>query len=318
MTEAPRIHLATPRSLPKPARLGQRVVVLDIAFASSAGSSRVTRDPTSEADKRPSGLRARGQSFDQITRPFIDALDARLVCWIDHHDSWYHAEYADDPRFVLRRKADHPACPELVTPQRVAAAGAVDSVVCHTDFDGLASAAKWLRGGLECYPGCDADARAIDSRIGEPGAWAVRIDRALRGAPRDVALRLAIIEHLRQGAVDPATWERIDAAGADCARLEAQSLLLAADFRPAGPDSVWLELPPERPEHDKTALLLAGQQRARIALVVDRDTLTLAAPFDSGIDFLAWFGLEGGMPTVVSLQRVRLPEVLATLAARAG
>lgn len=307
----PRILLATPRSLPKPATLGQRVVVLDIAFASSAGSASGPGDATAQP-----GASARGQSFETLTLPFIDGLGPRLVCWIDHHDSMHHARFAADPRFVLRTKAEHPACPELVTPQRVEAAGEVDTLICHGDFDGLASAAKWLRGGHACYPDCDADARAIDSRIGVASTTAIRIDRALRGAPRDVALRLTIIQHLRHGARDPAHWQQIDAAGEICAALETQSARMAADFRPAGPDSVWLEVPPHSAPYDKTALLLAGQQQARIALVVDGETLTLAAPFDSGVNFLAWFALSGGMPTVLSLRRERLPEVLARLAAR--
>lgn len=292
----PRIHLATPRALPKTARLGERVVVLDIAFASTAG----------------------GQSFESVTRAFIDALGPRLVCWIDHHDSVHHADYASDPRFVLRSKAEHPACPELVTAERVAAAGSVDTVVCHGDFDGLASAAKWLRAGTECYPGCDADARAIDSRIGAPGPIALRIDRALRGAPKDTVLRLEIIRHLRLGATDAEAWARIDAAGSACLALERQAEALAAGFMDAGPDSVWLEVPPDTPAYDKTTLLLAGQRMARIALVVDGETLTLAAPFDSGINFLQWFGLDSGMPTVLSLRRERLPEVLRRLAGRSA
>lgn len=305
----PRILLATPRSLPKPASLGQRVVILDIAFASSAGSATGPGDSAAMPG-------ARGQNFENLTLPFIDALGPRLVCWIDHHDSVHHARYAADPRFVLRTKAAHPACPELVTPQRVAAAGTVDTLVCHGDFDGLASAAKWLRGGHACYPECDADARAIDSRMGVASTTAIRIDRALRGTPRDVALRMDIIQHLRQGAIDPVRWQRIDEAGAICAALEAQSARMAADFRAIGPDSVWLEVPPDTDSYDKTALLLAGQQQARIALVVDGETLTLAAAFDSGINFLEWFGLSGGMPTVLSLRRERLPEVLTRLAAR--
>ena len=43
----------------------------------------------------------------------------------------------------------HPGCPELVTKERVAQAGVVDTIVCHSDFDGIASAAKFLLGGVE-------------------------------------------------------------------------------------------------------------------------------------------------------------------------
>ncbi|MGL1102825.1 hypothetical protein ACSTLM_01270, partial [Vibrio parahaemolyticus] len=53
--------------------------------------------------------------------------------------------------------------------------------------------------------------------------------------------------------------------------------------------------------YDKTLLLLLGQKRADVTLVVDRDTATFAAPFDSGINFLTLLGLSGGMPTLVSI-----------------
>jgi hypothetical protein len=268
-------------------------VVLDIAFASNAG----------------------GQSFESVTQRFIDALGPRLVAWIDHHDSAHHALYQADARFVLRTKAEHPACPELVTPERVKAAGSVDTIVCHGDFDGLASAAKWLRGGHECYPGCDQDARAIDTRIGLPSNNAARMDRAIRGAPKDTGLLHAIVQHLSEGAQNQATWAMIERAGHALAALEAQAAIMSAEFLPIGAHAVWLDTPERRPAFDKTALLLAGQQLAKIALVADGDTLTLAAAFDSGIDFLRMFELSGGMPTVVSLKRERLAEVLARLQA---
>jgi hypothetical protein len=290
MSTARRIF-ATPRSLPKPNTLGQRVVVLDIAFASSAG----------------------GSGFESVTLPFITALGDRLVAWIDHHDSLHHALYANDPRFVLRTKAQHPACPELVTTERVRAAGAVDTVVCHGDFDGLASAAKWLRGGVECYPGCDADARAIDTRTGTPSKTARRIDRAIRGTPRDHLLLDQIVSHLVDGATDPELWSIIDAAGSRCAQLEAESARLAEGYQLLGNDVALVDVTGHGVAFDKTELLLLGQQRARIAVVVSTDSITLASAFDSGVNFLELLGLSGGMPTVVSVQRQRLPDVLRAL-----
>jgi len=289
--ELPRVVLATPRGLPRVDSLGARVVVLDIAFASTAG----------------------GQSFEAITLRFIERLGARLCAWVDHHDSLHHALFSDDARFVLRSKAQHPACPELVTADLVARIGPVDTIVCHGDFDGLVSAAKWLRHGEECYPGCDADARAIDSRMGVPSARAARIDRAIRGSKGDRGLLLEIVAQLHRGEFEPSFWQRIDRAGEECARRELQAEAFAEQYQPAGPHAVWLELEADRADYDKTWLLLEGQKRARIALVVDADTITLAAPFDSGIDFVASFGLSGGMPTVLSMRRERLAEVLAAL-----
>ena len=98
-------HLAfgTPRKLPKAASLTGRVAVLDIAFA-GAGS---------------------GGGFPKITLPFIEGLGDRLGMWVDHHDSEEHALYAGDPRFVLSTKAEHGACPEMITPELVARAGQI-------------------------------------------------------------------------------------------------------------------------------------------------------------------------------------------------
>src|SRR6266536_3390626 len=139
----PELAFAPPRKLPKAREVRGRVVVLDVAFASEAS----------------------GGGFEKITRPFIDALGSRLAAWVDHHDSAEHARYANDARFVLSTKAEHGACPEMVTPELVAEVGRIDTIVCHTDFDGLASAAKWIRSGIEAYPGADDDAWAIDTRL---------------------------------------------------------------------------------------------------------------------------------------------------------
>src|SRR5450432_4605683 len=113
------LAFGTPRKLPRPGQVLGRVAVLDIAFA-GAGS---------------------GGGFPKITLPFIDGLGERLRVWVDHHDHEEHASYAKDPRFVLSTKAEHGACPEMITPEIVARAGQVDTLVCHVDFDGLASGA---------------------------------------------------------------------------------------------------------------------------------------------------------------------------------
>ena len=141
------VFFAAPYRLPAPSG-GTDLVVLDIGFCATQGS----------------------RSFERITEPFILGLGDRLKLWIDHHTHERHGDYIEDARFVLVPRAAHPGCPELVTPERVAQAGSVDSIVCHSDFDGIASAAKFLNGGVEPYPGCDADARAIDSRVGVAAA----------------------------------------------------------------------------------------------------------------------------------------------------
>ncbi|MFO0762424.1 MAG: hypothetical protein U0359_38655 [Byssovorax sp.] len=285
------LAFASPRKLPKARDLRGNVAVLDIAFASEVG----------------------GASFDTTTLPFIDGLGKRLVAWVDHHDSDHHARFAQDPRFLLTTKAAHGACPELVTPEVVERAGQVDTIVCHVDFDGLASAAKWIKKGVEPYPGCDADARAIDTRIGEAGPVAVRIDRALRARPRDQGLFGIIVRLLASGLGDKSLWAPIDAAGAELTALEAETRRLALGYKRLGNDLVAVDATKRQGPYDKTLLLLIGQERAKASLVVDGDNLTFAAGFESGLSFVSLFGLSGGMPTRVSLQRSRLLPCLLAL-----
>ncbi len=273
------------------------MVVLDIAFAYDTGGER---------DK-----------FDKITRKLIDGLGPRLAAWVDHHDHARHADYAADPRFVLTTKAEHPACPEMITPELVERVGPVDTVCCHGDFDGLCSAAKWLRSGREPYPGADADARAVDTRIGRPGAIGERFDRALRGRPNDEGLFGLIVRHLASGLSDAGLWTPIDEAAAAYAAQEEEARRLAHDYRrlrgvPHGVAYVDVTAARKR-TYDKTLLLLLGQERETISIVVDGDTVALAAPFDSGVDFLALLGLTGGMPTRVSVPRARLGDIWKAL-----
>ncbi|KYG00622.1 hypothetical protein BE21_57295 [Sorangium cellulosum] len=285
------LAFASPRKLPRARDLRGNVAVLDIAFASEAG----------------------GKSFETVTLPLIQELGPRLAAWVDHHDSAHHARFAGDPRFVLSTKAEHGACPEMITPEVVARAGRVDTLVCHVDFDGLASGAKWMRGGVEPYPGCDDDARAIDTRIGVPGPVATRMDRALRARPRDQALFGLIVRHLASGLSDPSLWTPIDAAGAELAVMEAETRRIALRYERVEPGVVLVDASQRGGPYDKTLLLLIGQERAPISVVVDNDSVTFAARFDSGVNFLETFKISGGMPTRISLQRSKLKEALVAL-----
>jgi hypothetical protein len=288
------LHFATPRKLPKATELVGRVVVLDVAFASETG----------------------GASFGTTTLPFLRSLGDRLAAWVDHHDSAHHADYSGDPRFLLTTKAEHGACPELVTPELVARVGAIDTLVCHGDFDGLMSAAKWLRGGAEPYPGADDDARAIDTRVGTPSPLADRLDRALRARPRDTSLPLAIVRFLEGGASDEALLAEVDRAAAELDAHEREARRIAegfAVFDEAPGALAFVDATKHEGPYDKTLLLLLGQTRARVAAVLDDDTLTLAAPFESGVNFLDTLGLSGGMPTRVSLPRKRMAATLTAL-----
>ena len=298
------LAFASPRKLPRARDLKGRVVVLDVAFASDAASG----------------------GFEKITLPFIEQLGPRLAGWVDHHDHVMHPHYKEDPRFVLSTKAEHGACPEMVTPAVIDRIGQVDTIVCHTDFDGLCSAAKWLRGGVEPYPGADDDARAIDTRTSTPGPIAQRFDRALRARPRDTALFGLVVRHLAGGLEDGSLWEAIDRAAAELAPIEAATRRIAEGYRvvdarpgPGVPDTIhsvaFVDATAHHGKYDKTQLLLIGQERAGIAIVLDLDTVSLAARYGSGVSFLELLNLSGGMPTLVSIPKKRMSEALEKLGA---
>lgn len=297
----PELAFASPRKLPRARDLKGRVVVLDVAFASEASSG----------------------GYDKITLPFIQQLGPRLAGWVDHHDHVKHEQYRSDPRFVLATKAEHGACPEMVTPEVIERIGAVDTIVCHTDFDGLCSAAKWIRGGTEPYPGADDDARAIDTRTAQPGPVGQRFDRALRARPRDTALFGMVVRHLADGLRDASLWGAIDRAAAELGPIEERTRAIATgyvvvDIRPQGvPADVrslaFVDATAHHGQYDKTQLLLAGQERASLAMVIDMDTVTVAARYGSGVSFLELLGLSGGMPTLVSIPAKRLGEALQKL-----
>lgn len=292
MTAMPHLAFGTPRKLPKASSLAGRVGVLDIAFA---------------------GVGGRNGSFESVTLPFIEGLGARLAVWVDHHDHSEHPRYAEDPRFRLSTKAEHGACPEMIDPPLVERIGPLDTIVCHTDFDGLVSAAKWMRGGHEPYPGADDDARAIDTRMGTPSNIASRFDRALRGRPADAGLMGVIVRHLSTALADAALWEPIDRAAAELEPIERETRRAAQNYKRLSPGVAIVDVSSGFTRIDKTLLLLIGQERERVSVVLDRDNVSVAARFDSGINFLELFGLDGGMPTRVSLPRKRLADILKQL-----
>ena len=198
----------------------------------------------------------------------------------------------------------------------VARAGAVDTILCHTDFDGIASAAKWMLGGVEPYPGCDDDARAIDTRIGVPSERALRLDRALRARPTDERLLRSVFAHLARTASSD-DEAAIDRAVEELLPIERETNRAAQKFRVysrrRGGTVAYVDVSEGYGRLDKTSLLLEGQKKASLSIVVDLQNVAMAAPFDSGIDFLKLLDLEGGMPTRVSVSRSRLDDVLARL-----
>ena len=287
----PQLWFASPRMLPRADKLHGRVVVLDLAFAATIGTS---------------------VSFERTTRPFLAALGDRLAAWVDHHDHERHADFAGDPRFVLSTKAEHGACPEMVTPDLVRQTGPIDCICTHVDLDGLYAAAKWILGGREPYPGADADARAVDTRVGTPGPLATRIDRALRAKFRDDQLKRAVVAYL-VGGMRPGTHQDVIAdAAAEFERRDARTRALARHYAIRGRVAV-VDTAGASGQFDKTDLLLAGQALAPVAIVRDSGMVSIAAPFDSGWDFVELFGLGGGMPTRVTIPEAVIDDVVARI-----
>jgi hypothetical protein len=253
------VFVEQPGSLPAPPAQG-RVAVVDVAFAG-------------------------GDNFETSTVPFLQALGDRLAIWIDHHEhpvGW--ARYRDDPRFLLVPNQQAHACPELVTPEVVARAGAVDVVVAHADLDGLLSAVKFLRGGTPPWPEADEDARAADSpgrgHALSPQARLLSdaLDHAaaeLRSAPRET-LRQQIVQALATGTMPPALQQRIEKLArahqealepvsslAEQAKEEAQGVLVA-------------RVPKALPRPVKKALLSRLEERAPVGVVVEGRAVTAA------------------------------------------
>src|SRR5689334_15759590 len=208
----PEIVFTTPRQLPDARKLRGRVAVVDIAFAAD-------------------GM---GTPFDETTGAFIRELGGRLAAWVDHHDHDRQAEFQSDPRFTLATKAEHGACPEMVTPEVVREAGPIDTIVAHVDLDGLYSAVKWILGGVEPYAGADDDARAVDTRIGAPGPIGTMIDKALRAHFRDEGLKHRIVRWLVDGMKDKPLGREIAEAAADFDRMADETERLAALYEDRG------------------------------------------------------------------------------------
>src|SRR5262249_27458017 len=172
--------------------------------------------------------------------------------WVDHHDHERQVDFRGDSRFLLATKAQHGACPEMVTPEVVRQAGPVDTIMCHVDLDGLYAAAKWLLGGAEPYAGADDDARAVDTRIGAPGPTGELIDKALRAHFREEGLKHRIVKYLVGGLRDQALGREIAEAAADFDRMAQEARRLAGLYQRRG-RAVYVDAGVEaRAAYDKT------------------------------------------------------------------
>jgi hypothetical protein len=287
----PYLHFCSPKHLPNPNSLQGRIVVLDIAFSAK-------------------GLKP---SYEEMTGPFINELDARLAAWIDHHDHDYHKNFDNDPRFFLATKAEHPACPEMITPEIVNNAGPIDTILCHSDLDGLFSATKWILGGVEPYKGADKDAAAVDSRKGTIGEPARTIDFALRARFRDDQLKRSIIHHLisLKNGSKSFHWDEIKETAKLYEALAAKSLELSNQYIIEN-NIAFIKIP-KHTDFDKTELLLLGQKMAKVSMIEYSGNITMAAPFDSGINFIELFDLGGGMPTRITISAKNKSMIFETL-----
>lgn len=273
------VYVETPKRLPSPPPLG-RVVMLDLAFAA-------------------------GDRFESATRPFIEALGLQLAKWIDHHPHPAWARYEGDPRFLLVDKQRAPACPELVRPELVREIGPVDHVFAHADFDGLISAAKFLRGGRAPYPEADEDARAVDA----PGRGFVSSERGRRLADaidrsRDAYPKkhprflLSLTEALIEGAEPPALAQRIDALAAEARERREQLRPLLEQAVRDHPEILLLSLDRMISPSDKKHLLVRLEEEATIAVIEEPGAVTVATfheevrlrdhPALHGTDGFAW------------------------------
>jgi hypothetical protein len=174
------------------------------------------------------------------------------------------------------------------------------------------SAAKWILRGHEPYPGAADDARCVDTRTGEPGPIAIRIDRALRARFRDAGVKRAVVLWLAGGMRHAAHDDTIEEAAAEFHRRAGGTAELAHRFVVRG-RLAYVDVGSRPPPYDKTDLLLRGQALAEVALVRDSGMVTIAAGFDSGWDFVALLGLDGGMPTRVTVREAHIEAAIARI-----
>lgn len=273
-----------PRHLPPPP--AGKVAVVDVAFAA-------------------------GNQFKSKTKPMIDALGDRLVRWVDHHEhrvAW--PLYQDDPRFLLVPNKTAHACPELVTPEVVAASesarGVVDVLVAHCDFDGAIAAVKWCRRGAEPWPGADEDARAVDSpgrghSLTAQGARvAGAMDEASARFDRKAQLEFMTrcFDALCEGDEPLGLAAQIDELAA-AARVAAESAReIAKAGREEAPGVFVVRVGEKVDNRVRRNLLLEAEARAPIGALFEPDpsggAWLTAATFDEALDLEDVPGFEGG------------------------
>jgi hypothetical protein len=274
---------------------GEKIAVMDIAFNSGRPN-----DTTEQ----------KAQAFQDTTQAFINALGERLVHWVEHHPHPTWKELQADPRFALYNREQAPACPIVITPETVKAE--VDAIVTHGDFDGLMSAAKYIRGGHEPYLGADADAVAADTRIGQISETGLRYEQALKSNLRNDEIKAAIVQELVTGQ----TSALVDKACADYEKIEAETSRVAATYRQEGIAAV---VDTRDTDHlDLTELLMRGQRLSGgVAIAIMRHPITgvetlAVSGSQKNWNLIELFGATGA-PGRVQIALDRLDEVIATV-----
>ncbi|MGB5694341.1 MAG: hypothetical protein WBM46_01700, partial [Polyangiales bacterium] len=120
------------------------------------------------------------------------------------------------------------------------------------------------------------------------------------------------VRYLVDGARDSAMYREFQSAAESLEAMEREARRLATRYEVRGQLAICDATRRDGP-YDKTELLLIGQRLAPISLVHDETTVTVAARFDSGIDLVSALGLNGGMPTRVSVAAKQLDDVIEIL-----
>src|SRR6185295_18517387 len=102
---------------------------------------------------------------------------------------------------------------------------------------------------------------------------------------------------LASGLADASLWAPIDTAAEALVPIERETRRAAQTYRRLPPGVALVDVTSGYSKIDKTLLLLIGQEREPVSVVVDRDNVSVAARFDSGFNFLKLLGISGGMPT---------------------
>ena len=125
-------------------------------------------------------------------------------------------------------------------------------------------------------------------------------------------LKQRSVRYLVEGMRPGIELDSIREAAEDFERMARRARELAASYTVHGPIAL-IDVPAGVGPYDKTELLLLGQELTTIAVVADGTSVSIAAPFTSGLDFVTLLELGGGMPTRVSVPRKRLDASLAKI-----